>query len=123
VSAISETPDCYHQNEKIITRYERRVRGGEIPTLRGHLLSEEDQRRRAQITDLMTSFSVELSPAEVARARTELSRLIADEVVLIKGNTLSIPDAGRPFLRNAASFFDEYLDRTGTHGPLYSTTA
>ena len=39
VSGISETPDCYHQNEKVLTLYERRVRAGEIPTLRGHVLS------------------------------------------------------------------------------------
>ena len=25
VSAISETADCYHQNEKVLTVYERRV--------------------------------------------------------------------------------------------------
>ena len=29
VSAISETPDCYHQNEKIITVYDRRVQKDE----------------------------------------------------------------------------------------------
>ena len=45
VSAISETPACYHQNEKVITVYERRVGEGEIPTLRGHVLSDDDRRR------------------------------------------------------------------------------
>src|SRR5262249_14691938 len=39
VSAISETPGCYHQNEKVITVYDRRVTAGDVPTLRGHLLS------------------------------------------------------------------------------------
>ena len=34
-----------------------------------------------------------------------------------------VPPAGRPFLRNAASFFDEYLHRAETRGPLYSTSA
>ena len=43
VSAISETPDCYHQNEKVITVYDRRVQHGEIPTLRGHRLSADDR--------------------------------------------------------------------------------
>ena len=37
--------DCYHQNEKVITVYERRVAEGEIPTLRGHMLSDDDRRR------------------------------------------------------------------------------
>jgi len=34
VSAISETPTCFHQNEKAFPIYERRVSNGEIPTLR-----------------------------------------------------------------------------------------
>ena len=37
--------DCYHQNEKVITVYDRRVRDGDMPTLRGHLLSDDDRRR------------------------------------------------------------------------------
>ena len=48
VSAISETPDCYHQNEKIITVYERRVQKGEVPTLRGHKLSDGRSRAARQ---------------------------------------------------------------------------
>ena len=46
VSAISETPACYHQNEKVITVYERRVGEGEVPTLRGHVLSDDDRQAR-----------------------------------------------------------------------------
>ena len=56
VSAISETPDCYHQNEKVLPNYERRVIAGEIPTLRGHLLSDDDMHRRDLIFALMTRF-------------------------------------------------------------------
>ncbi|HEX4914091.1 MAG TPA: oxygen-independent coproporphyrinogen III oxidase, partial [Vicinamibacterales bacterium] len=52
VSAISETPACYHQNEKVITVYERRVANGEIPTHRGHVLSDDDQRRAGLIRSL-----------------------------------------------------------------------
>ena len=44
VSAISETPGCFHQNEKVLPIYERRVLNGEIPTLRGHLLNLEDRK-------------------------------------------------------------------------------
>ena len=55
VSAISETPACYHQNEKVITVYERRVIAGEIPTLRGHMLSDDDRRRADRIRSLMTT--------------------------------------------------------------------
>ena len=55
VSAISETPACYHQNEKVITVYERRIGEGEVPTLRGHVLSDDDRRRADVIRALMTT--------------------------------------------------------------------
>ncbi|MEO8071074.1 MAG: oxygen-independent coproporphyrinogen III oxidase, partial [Acidobacteriota bacterium] len=123
VSAISETPDCYHQNEKVVTMYERRVRAGEIPTLRGHLLSDEDRRRRQQIAQLMTRFGVHLNAREVVDAPHVLESLMRDGLVEIHDDLLTILPEGRPFLRNAASFFDEYFRREPPSGPTYSTSA
>ena len=120
VSAISETPDCYHQNEKIITVYDRRVQQGEIPTLRGHRLSDDDQRRREKILSLMTTFRVALDPDEVADARTFLAPLVADGIVEVDDHELRIPLHGRPFLRNAATLFDVHLRTNQPTGPLYS---
>jgi oxygen-independent coproporphyrinogen-3 oxidase len=122
VSAISETAEVYHQNEKVITVYERRVRAGEIPTLRGHVLSPEDRRRRLKIAQLMTSFGVRLDSHEAASAPIALESLLEDGLVQFDGETLTIPTEGRPFLRNAASFFDEYLARAKPAGPTYSSS-
>ncbi len=120
VSAISETPDCYHQNEKIITVYERRINQGEIPTLRGHRLSDDDRRRREKILSLMTTFHVSLDADEVDDARAFLAPLIDDGVVSIVEGELSIPVHGRPFLRNVAALFDVHLRNSQPTGPLYS---
>jgi oxygen-independent coproporphyrinogen III oxidase len=120
VSAISETPDCYHQNEKVITVYDRRVRQGEIPTLRGHRLSADDRRRRDKILSLMTTFHVVLDPVEVEDARAFLSPLLQDGIVELDGNDLRIPLHGRPFLRNVATLFDVHLREHQPSGPLYS---
>lgn len=38
VSAISEAPGCFHQNEKVLPVWEESIERGEIPTLRGHIL-------------------------------------------------------------------------------------
>ena len=122
MSGISETPDCYHQNEKVITVYERRVLGGAIPTLRGHLLTAEDRRRRNQIAELMTRFAVRLDAREAAAAPAALKSLIDDGLVDVTGETLRILPAGRPFLRNAATFFDEYFGHDVRPGPTYSTS-
>jgi oxygen-independent coproporphyrinogen-3 oxidase len=123
VSGISETPDCYHQNEKILTVYERRVRAGEIPTLRGHVLSPEDRRRRQKIAEFMARFGVSLNPDEAVDVPRALKPLIEDGLVRVDDGRLVGLSAGRPFLRNAASFFDEYLAQDPPIGPTYSTSA
>ncbi len=120
VSAISETPDCYHQNEKVITRYERRIDRDEIPTLRGHLLSAEEARRRGQIVSLMTTFRADLAPDEVADARRYLAPLVDDGLAVVTDDAVTVPAPGRPFLRNIAGLFDDHLRTSQPAGPLYS---
>jgi oxygen-independent coproporphyrinogen-3 oxidase len=120
VSAISETPDCYHQNEKIITVYDRRVTAGEIPTFRGHRLSPDDQRRRSRIIGLMTDFRVTLDDEELEDAQFYLSELVADGLAVLDGHDLIVPMRGRAFLRNIAALFDGHLRTAQPKGPLYS---
>ena len=120
VSAISETPACYHQNEKVITVYERRVAQGEVPTLRGHILSEDDRHRADLIRALMTSGRAPLTPAERQAALAELADLVRDGIVLIEEAELRVAPKGRPFIRNIAAFFDTYLRNASQEGPVYS---
>jgi oxygen-independent coproporphyrinogen-3 oxidase len=122
VSAISDTPDCYHQNEKVITVYEQRVRAGAVPTLRGHVLSADDQRRRSAITRVMTRFSVEIDDARLAPPTDALAALVADGIVTVDDGTLRVLPEGRPFLRNTAALFDAYLPRQDASRPIYSTS-
>jgi oxygen-independent coproporphyrinogen-3 oxidase len=122
VSAISETPDCYHQNEKVLTLYERRVKAGDLPTLRGHVLSAEDRRRREKIAALMTTFEVTLDAGESDRAAQGFEPLIADGLVRLDGEKLTVAAEGRPFLRNVATVFDAYFDDQPSTGPVYSTS-
>lgn len=109
VSAISETPTCFHQNEKAFPVYERRVRQGEVPTLRGHLLSAEDRRLREQILQFMTRFKVDLQPGQPEDARSFLRPMIEDGLVRVSDQILELTEKGTPFLRNACMFFDQRL--------------
>ena len=120
VSAISETPSCYHQNEKVITVYERRVGEAEIPTHRGHLLSDDDRRRAGLIRSLMTAGRAPLTDDDRDEARRELASLVADGIVEIDHRELRITPSGKPFIRNAAAFFDTYLRNSAREGPVYS---
>lgn len=120
VSAISETPTCYHQNEKVITVYERRVAAGEIPTLRGHLLSDEDRRRAGRIRALMTTGRAALDHGDAVEARLQLQELAADGLVEIDEDELRMTPGSKPFVRNVAAFFDTYLRASAHEGPTYS---
>ena len=111
VSAISETPDCFHQNEKAFPVYEKRLRQGELPTLRGHRLDGEDRALREQILVFMTRFAVELTPEQQLDAPIFLATMIEDGLVELDGATLRLTERGLPFLRNACMFFDQRLRR------------
>lgn len=109
VSAISETPTCFHQNEKAFPVYERRVDQGEIPTFRGHLLTGEDRQLREQVLQFMTRFKVDLGPEQSDDAKTFLRPMIDDGLVRVTDQTLELTQKGTPFLRNACMFFDQRL--------------
>jgi oxygen-independent coproporphyrinogen III oxidase len=120
VSAISEAPTCFHQNEKAFPVYERRVAQGEIPTFRGHLLSAEDQELREQILKFMTRFEVELRERQLDDAKQFLSSLINDGLVEVHDDRLTLTERGRPFLRNACMFFDYRLRRQQPQARTFS---
>ena len=120
VSAISETPTCFHQNEKAFPVYERRVHNQEIPTLRGHLLNEEDRLLREQILQFMTKFNVRLTDDQAKDAREFLRPMIEDGLVEVSSDTMQLTDKGTPFLRNACMFFDQRLRRQEQKPQMFS---
>jgi oxygen-independent coproporphyrinogen-3 oxidase len=120
VSAISETPGCFHQNEKAFPVYERRLQQGEIPTFRGHRLSDEDRRLREQILAFMTSSEVDLRPEQCEDAEAFLAPLISDGLVELRERRMILTQRGRPFLRNACMFFDERLRQQQKRPRIFS---
>jgi len=109
VSSISETPTCFHQNEKVLPSYEKLVRSKKLPTFRGHLLTDEDQLKREQILQLITTLEVQLRASEFDDAKAFLSELESDGLVEFEGKTLRLTEKGKPFLRNACMAFDQRL--------------
>ena len=121
VSSISEAPTCFHQNDKTLNGYKDKVLGGEIPTLRGHLLTEEDQHYREQILQFMTQEVVKLdSEDQIADVRDYLSELISDGLVTVDNGTMQLTEPGRPFLRNAAMALDMRLRRNKPETRVFS---
>jgi oxygen-independent coproporphyrinogen-3 oxidase len=120
VSAISETPDCFHQNEKAFPVYEKKLQQGQLPTLRGHRLDHEDRALREQILAFMTRFMVELTPEQQVEAPEFLASMLEDGLVELEGSTLRLTDSGLPFLRNACMFFDHRLRRQQPTSRIFS---
>jgi oxygen-independent coproporphyrinogen-3 oxidase len=113
-SAISSVGGAYAQNVRNLKVYYQRIGRGELATERGFLLSEDDDRRRGVITQLMCNFWVDLGSEAQARFSEELERLQAleeDGLVRRRGNQLEVTPMGRLFVRNVAMVFDAYLAR------------
>lgn len=109
VSGISETPQSFHQNEKVLPKYEEFLAEGKIPTLKGHVHNAVDLRRRRQILEFITVFETDLEDSQLADADLFLSEMMKDNLVKRDGHTLRLTTEGKPFLRNVCAFFDERL--------------
>lgn len=121
VSSISETPLSFHQNEKVLPLYEAALNEGRLPTMRGHILNEEDKVRRDQILKLMTEFEVPFSnETQETQSKEFLKEMLNDHLVEIRDHKLIVKEEGRPFLRNACVFFDERLKSKQPQTKIFS---
>lgn len=121
VSSISETPYSFHQNEKVLPLYEAALKENRLPTLRGHVLTEEDRVRRDQILKLMTQYEVAFTDSQQESQSIEfLHEMIQDNLIEVRDNKLYVKEEGRPFLRNACVFFDERLKTKQPQTKIFS---
>jgi len=120
VSSISETRSAFHQNEKVLPLWDQKVQAGELPTHRGHKLSEEDKRQREQILKFMTTGEVRLNDVEIKDAHEFLGPMFADGLVILEGELLKITETGKPFLRNACALFDLRLRKAQPSTRIFS---
>lgn len=111
-SAISTFPQGYAQNAADIPAWTKAVEQGELATVRGIAVSEDDRRRRAVIERILCDFALDLTEfggwAAFADALEVIQDIAADGLVQIDGERLLIPDPARPFVRLVAQAFDAY---------------
>lgn len=120
-SAISETPSCFHQNEKLIPKYQSKINQNNIPLMRGHVLSDEDKLYREKILKLMTTFEANLDNSDqLNEAKTYLDSMIQDNLVKIENNKLKITETGIPFLRNICTVFDQRMKQKNKNKNIFS---
>jgi len=116
VSAISDLGFAYAQNHRSLGQHQTAVDKGRLATCRGKWLTDDDQRRRALITQLLCNGRADLGPGGTTYFAAELEALRPlerDGLVSVDGARLALSDVGRRFARNVATIFDVYLRRSG----------
>jgi oxygen-independent coproporphyrinogen III oxidase len=123
MSAISQIPDAYWQNEKELPAYFAALAAGKTPLARGYLLTDEDKFRRETIMRVMCDRSLDYAAMSqklgvdfAAHFKNEIAALKlleADGLVICSSQGFEITDTGRLFIRNLAMCFDHTLASSG----------
>ena len=121
VSAISHIGDSFSQNPRDLPSWQIALDQGRLPVFRGMRLDEDDQLRADLIQHLMCQGEVPIGALErryaidfdayFADALERLQPLVADDLVRIHSDRITVTSQGRLLLRNIAMCFDRYLDQ------------
>ncbi len=127
VSAISDSWMGFAQNVKTLEEYYERLDENELPLYRGHILTEEDEKLRRHILNLMCNLETtwsdgETSFAELPDVLLRLREMENDGLISIEKDKLIIKEEGRPFVRNVCMAFDLLLQRNKPETQLFSMT-
>jgi oxygen-independent coproporphyrinogen-3 oxidase len=118
-SSISEFSQGYAQNTPATGDYMRRVRAGELTTVRGYQLLPDDRMRKAFIEQLLCNFRVDAYVftdqfGDSARPLFGEAMLYAqshgDGLCVWADGVFSVTERGRPFVRTIAAQFDAFLN-------------
>jgi oxygen-independent coproporphyrinogen III oxidase len=133
VSAISGIGAAYAQNFRDVAGYSQAVTTRGIATMRGYRLTRDDLVRRSLISRLLCHAVISMRELEqefgldfagyFAEELRRLEPFVADGLVHIQDDEISVTMLGRIFIRNVAMIFDPYLEQQElTRRPLFSRT-
>ncbi len=119
MSAVSQTPDVYWQNEKELPKWQAAVDAGKVPLHKAYIVSDEDKIRRETIMRTMCDLSLDFAAMSqrfnfnfeqhFAKELATLEPFIADGLVKKTAGGLEVTNSGRLFIRNIAMCFDNTL--------------
>lgn len=122
MSSISQAGDIYWQNNKELPAYYGSVDAGNLPLMKGYVLTEEDEIRRQTIMRLMCDLNLDYAAMSqllgidfTEHFENELASLDdmeADGLILKTPTGLLVTELGRLLIRNIAMRFDAYLPKT-----------
>ena len=127
VSAIGDSWYGFAQNVKTLKEYYELLRNDTLPVMRGHILNQEDLIIRRHILNLMCHFKTSWNSEstqfiELPAVLSKLEEMQQDGLLTISENTLTVTEAGKPFVRNVCLPFDLRLQRKIPTTKLFSMT-
>jgi oxygen-independent coproporphyrinogen-3 oxidase len=109
-SAISDAGNAYLQNVKKVEEYQQAVFSGELPILKGHLLTKWDSILKQVILHIICKGEVNWTPnfwySLEPEARTELATMKKEGLLELTEEGLWVMPLGKPFVRNICMVFD-----------------
>jgi oxygen-independent coproporphyrinogen-3 oxidase len=122
MSSIADLGGAFLQNDRETRSYEERVGRGELPVVRGHVRTPDDDLRRAVIQSIMCRMRLDLDELERETGRTDLEQTFAEEwkafapfvedgLCRVEPRRMEVLPVGRLFLRHLAMLFDAYLEK------------
>jgi oxygen-independent coproporphyrinogen-3 oxidase len=124
-SSISDSWDCFIQNEKALPEWQKKIEQGQLPIARGHKLTAEDLVIRQHILNLMTRFETSWANDNTEHLQ-QLAQLlqepINDNLIELDQQSIRVNEAGRPFIRNICTAFDARLQRHKPDTQIFSRT-
>ncbi len=124
-SSIGRCAAGFVQNEVAIARYVDQAMNGQLATVRGYVLTDDDRLRARVIERLMCDFEVDVAKVcsgdekmidRLLSNNARLQALIADGLVRVNGSRITVDRGARFIVRKVAAAFDAHLGRTGrTH--------
>jgi oxygen-independent coproporphyrinogen-3 oxidase len=115
-SGLGDAGSAFAQNDKNPQSWDERVKRGELPLSRGHVLDAEDRVLRRHILRLLTCGATDWQDSAdylpfLDGVAERLAGAETDGLVTLRPQGLTVSDTGRGFLRQLCMAFDARLAR------------
>ncbi len=127
ISSISDSWYSFAQNVKTLDEYYASLEQNQIPVVKGHILNQEDLIIRQHILNLMCTFTTswvepDMQFSEIDAVLAQLKEMQQDGLIKIEDSSVTILEAGKPFVRNICMAFDLRLKRNKPENRIFSMT-
>lgn len=112
-SSISDLGNAYGQNAKSVKGYLMQLEKGELPIVKGHIMSDSDQKIKSKLLSVACKqrISIEDSLSLYDEQRGRLAELVNDGLLEKIAEGFEVTSCGTQFLRNICSLFDPNYGR------------